>query len=104
MITGCEVSSAACDTHPTLHSIVSGSTYVVGTYVHQFLYFQYACRSVLVLFQWSFCSPWQVGETGCVVGIEHIKELNDQAIVNVDKDNPKLLKSDRVKLVGKRVL
>ena len=42
----------------------------------------------------------QVGDTGCVIGIEHIKELNDQAIANVEKGNGNLLKEDRLKLLG----
>ena len=40
-----------------------------------------------------------MGESGCTVGIEHIKELNDQAIKNVNKDSPELLKSERVMLI-----
>ena len=43
----------------------------------------------------------QVGDTGCAVGIEHIKELNDQAIENVKKDSPELLQSERLMLVGR---
>ena len=42
----------------------------------------------------------QVGPTGCVVGIEHIKELVDQSIKNVQKDNPDLLKEERIKLIS----
>ena len=40
------------------------------------------------------CMAHMIGESGCSVGIEHIKELNDQAIKNVEKDNPELLKSE----------
>ena len=47
---------------------------------------------------------FQVGETGCAIGIEHIKELNDQAILNIEKNNKHLLTSGRVKLVGKEPL
>ena len=35
------------------------------------------------------------------MGIEHIKELNDQAIENVKKDSPELLESERLMLVGR---
>lgn len=45
------------------------------------------------------CMAHMIGESGCSVGIEHIKELNDQAIKNIEKDNPELLKSERVLLV-----
>lgn len=45
------------------------------------------------------CMAHMMGENGCAVGIEHIKELNDQAVKNVQKDNPDLLKSGRVILV-----
>ena len=45
------------------------------------------------------CMAHMVGEKGCAVGIEHIPELNDQALKNVNKDNPELLKSGRVTLV-----
>lgn len=34
------------------------------------------------------------------MGIEHIKELNDQALINVQKGNADLLKDDRMKLLG----
>ena len=47
---------------------------------------------------------FQVGETGCAIGIEHIKELNDQAILNIEENNKHLLTSGRVKLVGKEPL
>jgi len=35
------------------------------------------------------------------VGIEHIKELVDQSVKNVQKDNPDLLKQERIKLISK---
>ena len=34
------------------------------------------------------------------MGIEHIKELNDQAILNVMKKNKDLWDSERLKLIG----
>ena len=42
----------------------------------------------------------QVGPTGCVVGIEHIKELVDQSVKNVQKDSPDLLKEERIELIS----
>ena len=42
----------------------------------------------------------QVGPTGCVVGIEHIKELVEQLVKNVQKDTPDLLKEERIKLIS----
>ena len=42
----------------------------------------------------------QVGPTGCVVGIEHIKELVDQSVKNVQKDSPDLLREERIKLIS----
>ena len=41
-----------------------------------------------------------MGKTGCAVGIEHIKELNDQALLNVKKSHQNLLDSERLKLLG----
>jgi len=43
---------------------------------------------------------FQVGPKGQVVGIDHIKELVDDSINNVKKDDPTLLSSGRVKLIG----
>lgn len=43
----------------------------------------------------------QVGPEGKVVGIDHIKELVDDAINNVKKDDPSLITSGRVTLKGK---
>ncbi|XP_022083179.1 protein-L-isoaspartate(D-aspartate) O-methyltransferase-like isoform X3 [Acanthaster planci] len=45
------------------------------------------------------CMGIMVGETGHVVGIDHIKELVDWSISNVQKDHGYLLESGRVKLV-----
>ena len=41
----------------------------------------------------------QVGETGKVVGIDHIDELINWSKENVGKDNPALLESGRIKFV-----
>lgn len=45
------------------------------------------------------CMAHMIGETGCAVGIEHIKELTDLSVKNIQKDNPDLLKSERVLLI-----
>lgn len=42
----------------------------------------------------------QVGPKGKVIGIDHIKELVDDSISNVKKDDPSLITSGRVKLIG----
>lgn len=36
-----------------------------------------------------------------MIGIDHIKELVDDSINNVKKDDPSLMSSGRVKLIGK---
>ncbi|CAI5684222.1 protein-L-isoaspartate(D-aspartate) O-methyltransferase isoform X2 [Oreochromis niloticus] len=41
----------------------------------------------------------QVGPKGKVIGIDHIKELVDDSINNVKKDDPSLITSGRVKLI-----
>lgn len=43
----------------------------------------------------------QVGPKGKVIGIDHIKELVDDSINNVKKDDPSLIASGRIKLIGK---
>ena len=43
----------------------------------------------------------QVGPKGKVIGIDHIKELVDESVNNVTKDDPSLISSGRVKLIGK---
>ena len=43
----------------------------------------------------------QVGPTGKVVGIEHIDELVQASVKNVKADDPELLTSGRIKLVGR---
>ncbi|CAM5142986.1 unnamed protein product [Natator depressus] len=45
------------------------------------------------------CFSRMVGLQGRVVGIDHIKELVDDSINNVKKDDPTLLSSGRVKLI-----
>ncbi|XP_063773526.1 protein-L-isoaspartate(D-aspartate) O-methyltransferase isoform X4 [Pseudophryne corroboree] len=47
----------------------------------------------------SACFSRMVGAKGHVVGIDHIKELVDDSINNVKKDDPTLLSSGRVKLL-----
>lgn len=47
------------------------------------------------------CMAIMVGEGGRVVGIEHIPELVTLATKNIQNDNPALLTSERIKLVGK---
>lgn len=47
------------------------------------------------------CMAFMVGETGRVVGIEHIPELVTMATKNIQNDNPQLLISERIKLIGK---
>lgn len=42
----------------------------------------------------------QVGPSGKVVGIEHIEELVRASEKNVQADDPELLSSGRIKLVG----
>ena len=51
--------------------------------------------------EWLNYSHFQVGTNGKVIGIDHIKELVDDSINNVRKDDPMLLSSGRVQLVGK---
>lgn len=46
----------------------------------------------------------QVGPKGRVIGIDHIKELVDDSINNVKKDDSSLITSGRVQLTGGFVL
>nr|KAF6507070.1 protein-L-isoaspartate (D-aspartate) O-methyltransferase [Rousettus aegyptiacus] len=48
------------------------------------------------------CFARMVGASGKVIGIDHIKELVDDSINNVRKDDPMLLSSGRVQLVANR--
>uniref|UniRef100_A0A8C0SQ76 Protein-L-isoaspartate(D-aspartate) O-methyltransferase n=3 Tax=Canis lupus TaxID=9612 RepID=A0A8C0SQ76_CANLF len=50
-------------------------------------------------FQATISAPHMVGSSGKVIGIDHIKELVDDSINNVRKDDPVLLSSGRVQLV-----
>uniref|UniRef100_A0A4X1VR22 Protein-L-isoaspartate(D-aspartate) O-methyltransferase n=2 Tax=Sus scrofa TaxID=9823 RepID=A0A4X1VR22_PIG len=50
-------------------------------------------------FQATISAPHMVGPSGKVIGIDHIKELVDDSINNVRKDDPMLLSSGRVQLV-----
>lgn len=45
----------------------------------------------------------QVGPKGKVIGIDHIKELVDDSVSNVKKDDPSLITSGRVKLIGEDI-
>uniref|UniRef100_A0A3P9PPG1 Protein-L-isoaspartate(D-aspartate) O-methyltransferase n=1 Tax=Poecilia reticulata TaxID=8081 RepID=A0A3P9PPG1_POERE len=47
----------------------------------------------------SVCFARMVGPKGKVIGIDHIKELVDDSINNVKKDDPNLITSGRVKLI-----
>ncbi|XP_026197743.1 protein-L-isoaspartate(D-aspartate) O-methyltransferase [Anabas testudineus] len=47
----------------------------------------------------SVCFARMVGPKGKVIGIDHIKELVDDSINNVKKDDPSLITSGRVKLI-----
>ena len=44
-----------------------------------------------------------MGPTGKVIGIDHIKELVDDSVNNLTKDDPSLISSGRVRLMGKRL-
>ncbi|KAG6453098.1 hypothetical protein O3G_MSEX007967 [Manduca sexta] len=46
------------------------------------------------------CMAIMLGETGRVVGIEHIPELVTLATKNLKNDNPQLLSSGRIKLIA----
>ena len=45
-----------------------------------------------------------MGSSGCVIGIEHIKELVDLSVKNIKNDAPSLLAEDRIRLLGRLVL
>uniref|UniRef100_A0A3B4AII5 Protein-L-isoaspartate(D-aspartate) O-methyltransferase n=1 Tax=Periophthalmus magnuspinnatus TaxID=409849 RepID=A0A3B4AII5_9GOBI len=49
-------------------------------------------------YQATISAPHMVGAKGKVIGIDHIKELVDDSINNVKKDDPSLLTSGRIKL------
>lgn len=45
------------------------------------------------------CMTYMVGSSGCVIGIEHIKELVDLSVKNIKNDAPSLLAEDRIRLL-----
>ncbi|VDN56134.1 unnamed protein product [Dracunculus medinensis] len=45
------------------------------------------------------CMALMVGRTGKVVGIDHVKELVDLSIKNIEKNHPELLSSGRILMV-----
>ncbi|KTG03347.1 hypothetical protein cypCar_00014518 [Cyprinus carpio] len=47
----------------------------------------------------SVCFARMVGPKGKVIGIDHIKELVEDSIANVKKDDPSLISSGRIKLI-----
>lgn len=47
------------------------------------------------------CMALMVGESGRVVGVDHIPELVEFSRNNVLSDKPELLNSGRLKLIGK---
>ena len=51
----------------------------------------------------NFLIHLQLGPSGRVVGIDHVKELVAMSEANVRKNHADLLDSGRIKLVGKRV-
>lgn len=53
-----------------------------------------------MIFNRIFILHMQVGPTGKVVGIDHIEELVRVSVRNVQADDPELLTSGRIKLVG----
>lgn len=55
----------------------------------------------IIPFILNFIFYMQVGPTGKVVGIEHIEDLVRTSVKNVQADDPELLTSGRIKLVGK---
>ncbi|XP_078419132.1 l-isoaspartyl protein carboxyl methyltransferase, like isoform X2 [Cetorhinus maximus] len=50
-------------------------------------------------YQATISAPHMVGPTGTVVGIDHIPELVEQSVHNVQSDNSTLLSSDRLTLI-----
>lgn len=49
------------------------------------------------------CMALMIGSRGRVIGVEHIPELVDKSIENVQIDHPELLSSNRVKFKGKKI-
>lgn len=46
------------------------------------------------------CLSMMLGPNGRAIGIDHIPELVDKSVKNVENDKPQLLSSKRVKFVG----
>lgn len=42
----------------------------------------------------------KVGESGIAVGIDHIPELVNMSVENIRRDQPDLIESNRVKMLG----
>ena len=51
-------------------------------------------------FMYQFILAYQLGEKGKAVGIDHVKGLVEMSIANIQQDQPDLLSSNRVELVG----
>ena len=49
---------------------------------------------------YQFILVYQLGEKGKAVGIDHVKGLVEMSIANIQQDQPDLLSSNRVELVG----
>ncbi|RKP07256.1 protein-L-isoaspartate O-methyltransferase [Thamnocephalis sphaerospora] len=45
------------------------------------------------------CMADMVGETGRVIGVEHVEQLNEHALENIRKDHPEFLDQGRILLV-----
>lgn len=63
------------------------------------LYFLVCVETIAFILNFIFYM--QVGPTGKVVGIEHIEELVQASVKNVQADDSELLTSGRIKLMGK---
>lgn len=48
------------------------------------------------------CLALMTGNNGSVYGLDHIKELVDLSINNVKMDNPQLLESKKLQLLGEQ--
>lgn len=84
----------------------SGSGYLTACFARMVTYTQILpCYSKNIIFEGLSANPafsccLQTGPNGRVVGIEHIDELVQMSIKNVQADDPELLTSGRIKLVG----
>ena len=50
------------------------------------------------------CMALMMEPNGHVIGIDHIPELVNKSIKNIENDNPELLPSGRVKILGKKII